>query len=108
MPSDDRDPAAPPPIGRAGCPTTTQATEDAPCTEWVREFEKAARTVAGGGAVAGRIATAGLVAARAVSGRAAESFAGLHRCTMFDPSHSGRHHCRCGHQWWDAQPEDGQ
>ncbi len=108
MRSDERDPATPPPIGGAGCPATQEATEDARCTEWVRELGKASRMVAGGGAVVGRVATAGPIAARAVSGRAAESFGGLHRCTMFDPNHSGRHHCRCGHQWRDGQPDNGQ
>jgi hypothetical protein len=87
------------------CAATALASPAVPCTEWVQEFDQQARTVAGGGAVAGRISGGGPVAAQAVSDRAGESFAGRHRCCRLD-DHGSRfataHLCQCGHQWTDT------
>jgi len=72
------------------------------------EYAEQARTVAGGGATAGRIATGGVVAARAVSGRAAESLTGVHRCIRFSDHIGVRHGCGCGYEWHDHADDDSE
>jgi len=104
MRADDPDPDSQPAFNHVGCQATAEAPYDTRCTEWVREFENQARAVAGGGAVLGRVAFAGPVAARAVSERAAESFGGRHRCLQARPEHTDPHFCRCGHQWPSRPP----
>ncbi len=89
------------------CPTTFPTHPDRPCTEWVQEFDKQARAVAGGGAVAGRISSGGQVAARSVSERAAESFRGVHRCCRVDnhvSRHGTPHMCWCRFEWSEPEP----
>ena len=105
MPGDSFDPMTP----RVElCAATVLASQAVPCTEWVQEFDQQARAVAGGGAVAGRISGGGPVAARSVSERAGESFAGLHRCCRLH-DHGRRfgtaHLCRCGHQGTNSAPD---
>jgi hypothetical protein len=89
------------------CPATYPSHPDRPCAEWVQEFEKQGRAVAGGGLVAGRIAKGGLVAARSVSDRAVESMRGVHRCADV-AGHVERlgtqHTCGCHFEWTDAGP----
>lgn len=88
-----------------GCQSTERGTREHPCTEWIGELARQSEQVAGGGAVAGRVAGAGPLAARSVSERAGESVAGVHRYFIGDPAHVDDHRCRCGHHWpieWPA------
>jgi hypothetical protein len=87
------------------CPATFPTHPQRPCTEWAHEFDKQARTVAGGGIVAGRIAKGGMVAARSVSDRAAESLQGVHRCCRVHEHparHGTPHMCECRFEWSDS------
>ena len=87
------------------CSATHPSSQAMPCAEWIEAFDQQARMVAGGGAVAGRIATGRLVAARSVSERAEESLRGLHRCCRLS-EHVSRfgteHFCGCGYMWTEA------
>jgi hypothetical protein len=89
------------------CPATYPAHPDRPCAEWLKEFNKQARTVAGGGVVAGRLAKGGMAAAKSVSERAAESLKGVHRCADV-AGHVERlgtqHTCGCHFEWTDEGP----
>jgi len=76
------------------CRATQPATEGFPCAEWTREFAARGKKVAGGDAV-----PPGPVAARAVSGRAAESLSGRHRCCRWLGGHTDEHLCGCGYRW---------
>jgi hypothetical protein len=89
------------------CPATFPTHPDRPCTEWVQEFDKQARTVAGGGAVAGRLSSGGMASARSISERAAESLRGVHRCcclTGHVAEHGTPHMCGCRFEWFDVGP----
>src|SRR5439155_18194617 len=97
------------------CLTTYPAHPDRPCTEWQKEFDQQARTVAGGGVVAGRLAKGGMVAAKSVSDRAAESLRGVHRCGCVAghvERHGTAHTCGCHFEWSDegtvgpVEPDD--
>jgi hypothetical protein len=89
------------------CPATHPSHPDRPCPEWIAEFDKQAKAVAGGGLVKGRIASGGMVAARSVSDRAAESLKGVHRCTDV-AGHVERngtaHTCGCRFEWTEEGP----
>ncbi len=89
------------------CNATREASEAWPCTAWIREYAEQASNVAGGGAVPGRIASGGTLAARSVSGRAAESLSGIHRCRgpagHVERFHD-RHSCACEYEWRDDEP----
>lgn len=90
------------------CPATFPTHPDRPCTEWVQEFDKQARAVAGGGAVVGRLSDAGMVAARSVSDRAAESLSGVHRCCCLNghvTQHGTPHMCGCRFEWSEPAPD---
>jgi hypothetical protein len=89
------------------CQATYPAHPDKPCTAWASEFEKQGKGVAGGGSVKGRIASGGMVAARSVSDRAAESLKGVHRCTSVARHvelYSTAHMCQCRFEWTEAGP----
>ena len=89
------------------CPATYPAHPNKPCMDWVNEFNKQAKTKAGGGLVKGRVASGGMVAAKSVSDRAAESMRGVHRCAAVAghvEQHVTAHMCWCRFEWTDSGP----